>query len=177
MLHNARSRIMKIIKLTQNQVAIVDDEDFERLSAHKWRAQLDPCSGSYYALRSLPRDNNGRRGRIYMHREVMNAKPGEFVDHVHHNTLDQRKENLRICTPRQNSANKRLALSNSSGYKGVMLNKRCGRWYAQLKVNGRGKHLGYYSTPVEAAVAYDAAATAHYGEFALTNKALGLLPK
>jgi hypothetical protein len=89
------------IQLTQGKVAMVDDEDYERIARHKWQAARD-VGGTYYAVRS---DVDCRS--IKMHREVMGLLPGDKrqVDHVHHNTLDNRKSELRICTPIENSHN------------------------------------------------------------------------
>jgi len=77
---------MKIIKLTQNQFTKVDNEDFERLNKHKW------CFDGDYAVR---RKN---RKKTYMHREIMKAKKGKMIDHKNHDSLDNRKGNLRFCT-------------------------------------------------------------------------------
>jgi len=166
---------MKKIPLTQGQVALVDDEDYERLNVHKWRAQWSSRTKSYYALRSSPRKKGEKRTTILMHREVMQAKPGECVDHLYHETCDNQKANLRLCTVNQNGANRGAQTNNTSGFKGVGWHKRDQKWYARISVNGKVKNLGYYSTPEEAAVVYDKAALGYHGEFAVTNKSLGLL--
>lgn len=70
---------MKEIPLTKGQVALVDDEDYERINAHKWCARLDSKLNSYYAVRSSPRDENDKQHMISMHREIMNAQPGEHA--------------------------------------------------------------------------------------------------
>lgn len=168
---------MKMIQLTKGQVALVDDEDFERLNKFKWNAQFSRDTNSYYAIRSSPRDENGKHHTIRVHREIMNAQPGEEVDHINHDTLDQMKANLRICTGSQNLANTRVKSNNTSGYKGVSWFKNGKKkWGAHIRINGRQKHLGVYVTAKEAALAYDRAAIEHYGENACTNKMLGLLP-
>lgn len=168
---------MKEIPLTRGKVAIVDDEDYERLCGYKWRAMFSRCTDSYYAVRSAPMVN-GKCDTILMHREIMGAKSGEQVDHINHNTLDNRRSaNLRVCTARQNRANERIRSTNTSGYKGVSWDKSRGKWLARASVNGKLKNVGRYETAREAAIAHDTASVEHNGEFACTNKMLGLLPE
>ena len=91
----------KIIPLTQGQVTIVDDEDFEYVSQHNWRAKRAGRHGDYwYAALS------GGTKTIFLHRLLVNAQPGEDVDHKNHATLDNRRSNLRRATRSQNNANK-----------------------------------------------------------------------
>src|SRR5512145_1943639 len=166
---------MKRIPLTQGQFALVDDEDFVRLSAFKWCAYWESHTKSYYARRNSP-TVNGKRGTIYMHREIINTPKDSIIDHVNHDTLDNRHENIRICTERQNRYNQSLRCDNTSGFKGVVWHKRYEKWYTMISVNGKRKHIGCFSTASEAAVAYDRSVIEYYGEFALTNKKLGLIP-
>lgn len=165
---------MKRIPLTQGQFALVDDEDFERINQYKWYALWAPGIRSYYARHKLP-DSNGKREVLLMHRVVMNARPGEWVDHANHDTLDNRKSNLRIVSRAENQRNRGLPKQSTTGYKGVTLRERVSRWEASIKKSGRTHYLGHYTNPEDAARAYDAKATELFGEFALTNKMLGLL--
>lgn len=167
---------MKTIQLTQGQVAIVDDDDFDMVNAFKWCSLWNPDTRTFYAVRNSPAVN-GKRGMIYMHREVTNSKAGEYVDHINHDTLDNRHENLRLCTGGQNQANHRMQVNNTSGFKGVSWYKVLGKWEAKLMVNGKTRHLGYFTTALTAAIAYDRAARDEFGEFALTNQMLGLIPE
>lgn len=158
---------MREIPLTRGMVALVDDEDYEALAVHKWTATEK--RGKFYAQRSVgPRDD---RKTIAMHRVVMNAGPDDFVDHRHGNTLDNRKEvSLRKCTRAQNQRN-RHTRNSASGYKGVYFAERSksNPWRAEIFVDGKNVHLGYFDSDVEAAKAYDAEASKLFGEFANLN--------
>jgi len=166
---------MKTIPLTQGQVALVDDEDYDELILHKWHSKWCPSTKSYYAVRNSKKADGGEKRRIYMHREVMNAKDGESVDHIKHNTRDNQKSSLRLCSRRQNAANSGISPENTSGFKGVCWDKQMKKWRAYIKVNGKQKFLGLYSIIESAARAYDTAALRYNSEFAVTNASLGLL--
>jgi hypothetical protein len=102
----------------------------------------------------------------YIHREILSVPDGLECDHVNRNPLDNRRKNLRIATSTQQKGNQRiLRTTNKSGYRGVCWHKQQGIWRATLK----GKHLGLFRDPIDAARAYDAAAKAYFGEFAKTN--------
>lgn len=96
------------------------------------------------------------------------------VDHINRNPIDDRFVNLRVCEQGNNSKNRRLNSNNSSGFKGVSLSK-AGTWVAQIQVNNVPTVIGYYSSKEEAALAYDKCALFNFGEFASTNKSMGLL--
>jgi hypothetical protein len=111
---------------------------------------------------------HGRR-MIYMHREILQCHGEEEGDHWNHRTLDNRRSNLRKCSHAQNASNVSRPRDNRSGFKGVVFEKRTGKWYAQIRVNRKQHHLGTFTDKEDAARAYDAAARQHFGEFALTN--------
>ena len=158
---------MKKIPLTQGQFAIVDDEDFEELSRYKWRADRCASSQCFYAVRSM---YGQLPSKVSMHRQVMNAQPGEDIDHRNHNGLDNCRSNLRHCTKSQNAANRRgLSVNNTSGFRGVTWDKQCTKWRARLDVNGKRHHLGLFSAKEDAAKAYKKAATQQFGQFASLN--------
>ena len=153
------------IKLTQGKVATVDEKNAD-LARHKWY-----CANGY-AVRRTP----GNHGKLeYLHRVVYERKlgrelePGEQVDHIDRNTFDDRIENLRLATRAQNGANKSKQKGTSSEYKGVCWHKRDKKWRAQIKVNGKTIHLGYFADEMDAASAYDEAAMEYFGEFANLN--------
>jgi hypothetical protein len=148
-----------IIELTMGKAALVDAEDYKRLARHNW------CYGGAYAQRK-------ERGKmVLMHRAILEAQPGQDVDHVNGDRLDNRRCNLRLCTRSQNNRNMRTPRHNTSGYKGVSkdTSRPNNPWYATIRENGRNKFLGRYQTPEEAARAYDAAARRIAGRFARVN--------
>lgn len=100
----------------------------------------------------------------------MNAPAGVLVDHRNPLlTLDNREENLRICNTSQNGANRLTNKQSKSGFKGVFWHQQHGRWRAQLILNRKKIHLGYFDTKKDAARAYDVAARNAFGEFARLN--------
>jgi len=104
-----------------------------------------------------------------MHREMMNAPAGMLVDHRNGDNLDNRRSNLRLATPTENSCNRRKKTGGSSRYKGVTFNRRSGKWFARIRIHGKCIFLGTFESEVEAARAYDAAAKKYHGEFACLN--------
>lgn len=155
---------MKRIPLTQNQFALVDDADFEELSKHKWYATKTKYGG-FTAVRNTKDKTKSR----FMHRQIMNAPKGKEVDHINHDTLDNRRCNLRVCTRSENNRNSKKMKNTSSKYKGVSWYKTCKNWAAKIYINKKNLHIGYFSSEVEAAKAYDKKARDHFGTFANLN--------
>lgn len=154
---------MKEILLTQGKVTIVDDEDYERLNQVKWHAHTN--GSIFYAVRTC-RGNKNRKG-VKMHREILNAPPGMHCDHINSDGLDNRKENLRLCTQQQNMCNKRNAYrNNKSGIKGVSWNKKQKKFVAQIQLGGKKIHLGSYNVLGDADSAYRIAEEKYFGDFA-----------
>lgn len=150
----------KEIQLTQGYVAIVDDEDFERISRYKWHFDHG------YA-RSSPKFGT----KIYMHRLIANAQKGMDVDHVNGNTLDNRKSNIRLCSHKENTFNQhRIKQNTHSKYKGVTLRSDKKKWTASITVNNQSIYLGSFVTEEQAAQAYNQAAIKHFGRFAQINQ-------
>lgn len=149
---------MKVIQLTKGQVAIVDDEDFERLA--QWRWHLVTAG---YAGRRI-----GNR-KVLMHRIIIGEGNCWLmdIDHKNGNRLDNRRCNLRVCTRSQNHQNRRMMSNNTSGFKGVALDRTAGKFVARIKPPLRKSlYLGHFDKAEDAAMAYQIAATKHFGEFA-----------
>lgn len=160
---------MKEIPLTRGLVAIVDDEDYEWLSRFKWSIeQPNPQRQTYYAVRRQT-VSRGRAIWVTMHRQIICPVGGLEVDHINRNGLDNRRCNLRPATRSQNLQNATKHYSGTSHFKGVCWSMRRHNWRATIKVGGRYIHLGYFEDEIEAAISYDHAAIAHFGEFARPN--------
>ncbi len=160
---------MKKIKLTQNQFALVDNEDYEKVNQYKWHIGYNKKSRTFYALRSQYNKKEKRDITIRMHRFIVNAKKGEMVDHKKHNGLDNRKSNLRIVNNSQNQMNKRRHKNSTSKYKGVYrFNKN--KWRALIACNKIKHHIGLFINEIEAAKAYNKKAIELFGEYAYLNK-------
>lgn len=157
---------MKTIQLTQGFVSLVDDADFERVSAYHWQADVKP--NTVYAIRAT-RKPDGTKTTQYLHRFILGLTDRHVqVDHIDRDGLNCQRENLRVCTNHQNSHNSR-SRGGASQYKGVTWDRDKQKWRARFIVSGRRKSLGYFGEEIEAALAYDAAAREHYCEFAHCN--------
>src|SRR5258706_10064208 len=158
----------RYIALTRNQNAIVDAEDFEWLNQFNWHARWCKTTKSFYATRAVAGPKNGpRQIGVHMHDEILGCRQGEEADHKNHDTLDNRRENLRKCTRFQNIRNGRIHKDNKSGFKGVDWHE--GKWRARITINYATKYIGAFDSPEEAALAYDCAAMEYFGRFALLN--------
>ena len=157
------------IPLTQGKYAIVDPDDYEQLTSHKWYAAR--CKNTFYAGRHTKTGKDGKRIYIKMHRVVLKPPRGLIIDHINRNGLDNRKANLRIVTYAQNCLNRPyINRPNSpSKYKGVTWHKAQSKWVVQICYNGMHKNVGYFHDEIEAGKAYDKAAKKHHKEFAVLN--------
>ena len=175
---------MKIIPLHPLEKGIftfVDDDVFELLRKIRWSVRKRQGRRyGYDAIHDSRIRGTPKHFFINMARLITNAPPHLQVDHINRNPLDNCRENLRLVTNSQNQMNSKLSSNNKSGFKGVyyQYNTNPGakskRWRAFIQIEEKKSHIGYFRTPEEAARAYDAAAINHYGEYALTNEALGL---
>lgn len=146
---------MAEIILTNGKIALVDEEDFVRLNKYRWYQ-----SSNGYAHAHI------NKKAVYMHRLVLNLEGKMDTDHINHNKLDNRKENLRVATKSQNAANQlKCKGRTSSKHKGVSWNKENKKW----EVHCKAQYLGKYTYETDAAKIYDEAAKQAFGEFALLN--------
>ncbi|MGB7581071.1 MAG: AP2/ERF family transcription factor [Sedimentisphaerales bacterium] len=155
------------IPLGEGRFTIVEPGDFYQLNRFNWCAKEN--GPRIYAVR-LVGDSNNRTKIISMHREIMGEPAGMLVDHHNRNTLDNRKENLRLATHSQNQFNKgKTTKKTTSRFIGVFFEKQSGRWVARTTVGGKRIWLGRFDDETEAAKAYDEAAKKYHGEFAQLN--------
>lgn len=156
---------MAEIKIAGGFIALVDDEDYEIVNKYKWR--VIEKNLNTYATTSIRK--GGKKATVRMHRLIMNPPADMQVDHKNHNGLDNRRHNLRVCTASQNGANRRKQAGMKYKYRGIWFDKRAGKFGAQIKVNYKLIHIGFYDDDAAAARAYDEKAKELFGEFANTN--------
>ncbi len=154
---------MKEIQLTRGKVTLVDDEDFERVSAHKWCYMT-----AGYAARSIVESK--KRKLVYLHRFILQPEKGAHVDHADGDKLNNQRSNLRTCTAVENRRNSKHYASNTSGHKGVAFDKFTGNWKAYINIDGKTVHLGRFPTAELAAEHRNGVAEKVFGEF---NRKLG----
>jgi len=156
------------IPLTRNLFAMVDAADYPELSKYKWTTGGRP--GHYYAVRH-------EKGKtIYLHRQLMQPPPGMVTDHIDGNSLNDCRDNLRNCTPRENQWNSR-ARGGASGFKGVSYYTDRGQYRAEIWVNSERIPLGWFDDPVEAAHVRDRKALEVHGPYAFINLPRDLEPR
>jgi len=135
--------------LNHGKVALVDDDDFERINRNNWFSHK--VVNTFYAERYITVAPN-KRSLITMHSEIINIPKGMQCDHIDGNGLNNQKENLRSVTPRQNQQNQHAP--KSSKFPGISLQKRDGKYRAKIKINGVGIHIGTFDSEDEAARQY-----------------------
>jgi len=160
---------MRKIVTSNGKETLVDDEDYECLINYNWTSYKS-CYNSFIVITRIKTEIGWKTVR--MHRLILGAKSGQHVDHVNHDTLDNRKSNLRICSPSDNLCNRKLFKSNTSGFKGVIFNKQHNKWMAKITKDGKQYFCGYFDNKIDASNAYDLKMVELFGEFSLTNKHL-----
>lgn len=146
------------IKLTKGGFVLVDNEDFEWLNQWKWYCQVS--SGIKYAAR------RNKAQIIYMHRLILGTPHNKSTDHINHNGLDNRKENLRVSDIVTNGYNRRLGKNNKSGMIGVSWNSQLKKWKVNIQANKKRVHLGYFKSKRKAFGTREEAKKKYFGEYA-----------
>ena len=150
---------MKCINLVNGGTTFVDDEDYERANRFNW----------YLRDGYVARQVSGKPSVIWLHRWLMGAEKGQYVDHKNRNKLDnQRLTNLRFATRAQNARNAKPQLRKGVPFKGIHWHPRR-VWLASIMHEGRAVNLGVYTLPEDGACAYDVAAKKLFGKFAYLN--------
>lgn len=161
----------RLIPLTNGHSTIVDAEDYTFLMQWKWKAHPHKHVGLRAARDFKKMDKStGKniRKTFLMHRVITNCPDGLVVDHINGDMLDNRRENLRVCTSQENRFNSKTHMTKKgSKFKGVHKNRD--KWRAVIMHNRKYIHIGNFLTPEEAARAYDAKALELFGEFAHLN--------
>lgn len=152
---------MREIQLTQGQVTIVDDWNYEWLNQWKWCAQWYNGSRSFYAVRSV-RVKGKPSLRINVHRLIAHTPDGVLCDHINHDTLLNTEENLRNVTHSQNNMNKRVR-NNTTGEKGI--HKNHNGFEVRVKKDKKVVFDKYYQTLEDAIMARDEAYKTFHGDY------------
>ena len=143
---------------------LIDKDDLEKVKLFNWHSKFSKCKNSYYAYSHYKGDV-----KLLLHRYLLNITDSKVkVDHINGNTLDNRKENLRVVTNLQNVVNSKKRKNCVSKYKGVTL-RPSGRWGSYIHVNKKPICLGTYDLEEDAAKAYDKKAVELWGEYAKLN--------
>ena len=165
---------MKDIQLTKGYVALVDDEDFEAVNQFEWNVYIS--GKKIYAQRNIMNEY-GKKSTQKMHRFIMGVTdPKIQVDHIFHDGLDNRKENLRLATNGQNQWNQRTPVNNTTGYKGVSFDKKLGKYRASRRSNNKLSLLGFFDSKEEAARHYNKEAFDNGDGFGMLNKVEPMFP-
>ena len=133
--------------------ALIDLEDVDNVKEYKWH--LNNSTGYV----------NNNKNKLLLHRFIMDCPKDKVVDHVNHDPLDNRKENLRVCTHQENIMNSSLSKNNTSGITGVAWDKQHNKWRSQIKINRKSITLGLFNTKEEAIEARKQAELEYFGEY------------
>lgn len=158
---------MAEFRLSTGEICLIDDEDLSLAADRTWRLTRRANGDEGYVTGAF-RDQ-GRKTTKPIHRVIMQPTGDAVVDHINGNRLDNRRCNLRICTHKQNMRNRRPNRGKDHGYKGIYRRPGESRWHAQINLDGKFVRIGTFDDPQSAAVAYDRAATHHFGEYARLN--------
>ena len=143
--------------LNTNREFYFDLEDYEKIKDYCWHESVDKTGYHYLVAR--------QKGDKNKNIKMVNIIVGKYYDHKNHNTLDNRKENLRKATLSENAQNKSIQKNNTSGVIGVSYDKNCNKWRAYIRDNKKVKYIGYCNNREDAIKARLQAEAQYYGEF------------
>lgn len=139
-----------IVTLVGGEKTQVDVTDLARMTGLRWSASRRPLRNLTYAV-CLVRQPNGGLTTVYLHRLLVDAPRGKDVDHRNHDTLDNRRRNLRVVTHAENMQNLRGARRDSqSGVRGVSWSAAKCKYLVRVTINGTARRFGEYRTLEEA---------------------------
>lgn len=145
---------------------IIDSEDWDKVRVHRWVLLQSKTIKGFYV-----RSANSRIGGILLHRLILGLNnPEILVDHINHNTFDNRKYNLRECSPSKNLQNRGKQRNNTSGFKGVSWHVVKKRWISYIGFNNKKIYIGLFEDKILAAEAYNKKAVELFGDYAILNK-------
>ncbi|MEA1855604.1 hypothetical protein MKX67_18415 [Cytobacillus sp. FSL W7-1323] len=132
----------------------IDTSDLEKVDSFpgSWFVNYNKKTESYYVMGNT-KNKEGKPALIGMHRYIMDAPTDRFVDHVDRNTLNNKRNNLRIVTLSENNQNTRVQKNNTSGARGVTWDKDKKKWRATVKYRGKVYYFGYHRTVEDASLA------------------------
>lgn len=166
---------MKNIALSRGYVAIIDDEDFEKVSQYKWHASQHEKKIYAKRKRWIPDESittkqgkyvkKGYYKTIALHRVILDAPDDMEVDHINGNPLDCRKINLRVCSHEQNMWNLKGRSDSKSGYRGITWDKQTQKWRATLTYKKQFINIGRFDNLDDAIKAHQEKAKELFGEF------------
>lgn len=148
---------MAVIETSKGHQIFIDEDKVDELSSRKW------CLSNGYPSARI------NKSLVYLHRYLMQPRDGQVVDHINGNKLDNRVENLRVCSVKDNSRN-RSGVKTRSGHKGIIWDKFNKKWLAAITVDRKYHNLGRFLEKEQAIEAYNRAAVKYFGEFAWLNQ-------
>ena len=178
-----RTEPIVFLPLSQGKVAVIDFADYHIVRGLKYSAKQ--VKRNTYAVRTIKSPITGRPSSTRLHRDILGLKAGDglCVDHRDHNGCNNTRSNIRLCLDAENSRHRRSRLGSTSKFLGVCWSKNRSKWRSQGRLpnishlrGGNVTYLGGYDSEIEAALAYDAFAREHYGEFSNCNFPAPALP-
>lgn len=145
---------------------IIDTDDLERVMEfpNKWVGNLPDTKGAPpYVVGTMTIDTNRLKKQFRLHRWILNPPDNLKIDHINHDTLNNRRSNIRVCSNEENMWNRRVCAVNKYGISGIYKSFR--KWQVRLRVNGKVLYLGSFYSIEEATICRRNAENQYFGEF------------